>query len=68
MWPRWEPEGAAFTFLQYVTRPSAFCRRLIRLGGFSCLRHLDGDKVSLSATHVSVLAAYTRLLIVQIRL
>ncbi|XP_071530159.1 probable methyltransferase-like protein 24 isoform X2 [Panulirus ornatus] len=45
VWHRWEPGGVASTFLQYVTKPSAFCRKLIKVGGTSCLRRVDGDKV-----------------------
>ncbi|KAK3890705.1 hypothetical protein Pcinc_005341 [Petrolisthes cinctipes] len=41
----WQPNGPAATFLHYVTQPRVTCRRLVRMGGRSCSKHFDGDKL-----------------------
>lgn len=45
-WRVWEALGGAAKVLRrYLTTPTASCVRLVRMGGSSCVRRLDGDKV-----------------------
>nr|XP_027218129.1 uncharacterized protein LOC113810683 isoform X2 [Penaeus vannamei] len=45
-WRVWEALGGAAKVLRrYLTTPTASCVRLVRMGGSSCVRRLDGDKL-----------------------
>lgn len=53
------PESPALRLQRLLTRPTTSCRRLVRVGGRSCLRAYDGSKVTGSRGPHLIIAAST---------